>query len=97
MCIYIYKNVKYIYFDSYKTQYTETVNAIMKLYQNTRSVVSSPDGNTQLVDITTGVLQGDTIVPFHFVLRKALYYNDNDKHLGLTIEKRKGSRFLKLL
>ena len=36
---------------------TEIVNAIMILYQNNRSMVRSPDGDTQLFDITTGVLK----------------------------------------
>ena len=36
---------------------TKTVNAIMIPYQNNRSMVSSPDGDTQLFDITTDVLQ----------------------------------------
>ena len=59
-------------------------------------MVRSPDGDTQLFDITTGVLQGDMISPFLFiiylycVLRKAYV---NDKHLGLTIENRKSIRY----
>ena len=39
----------------------ETVNAIMMLYRNTRSMVRSPDGDTDFFDIIAGVLQGDTI------------------------------------
>ena len=38
----------------------ETVDAIMMLYQDTCSMVRSPDGNTEFFDIIAGVLQGDT-------------------------------------
>ena len=38
------------------------------LYMNTRSIVRSPDGDTQLFEITTGVLQSDTIAPFLFII-----------------------------
>ena len=34
-----------------------TVNAIMMLYNNTRSLVRSPYGDTHFVEITNGVLQ----------------------------------------
>ena len=59
-------------------------------------MVRSPDGGTQLVNITTSLLQGNTCAPFLFIIcldfvpRKAL---DNDKHLGLTIEKRNNGRY----
>ena len=33
---------------------------IMMLYQDTCSMVRSPDGNTEFFDIIAGVLQGDT-------------------------------------
>ena len=73
----------------------ETVNAIMMLYRNTRSIVRSPDGDSQFFDITAGVLQGDTLAPLLFiicldyVLRKAL---DKNTQLGLTLVKRKSTR-----
>ena len=47
---------------------SETVNAIMILYKNTRSMVRSPDGDKPLFEITTGVLQGDTLAPFLFII-----------------------------
>ena len=46
----------------------EVVNAIMILYINTRAMVRSPDGDTTFFKITTGVLQGDTIAPFLFII-----------------------------
>ena len=46
----------------------ETVNEIMMLYKNTRSLVRSPDGDTSFFYITAGVLQGDTLAPFIFII-----------------------------
>ena len=42
----------------------ETVNAIMMLYNNTRSMVRTPDGDTPFFEINTGVFQVDTLAPF---------------------------------
>ena len=73
----------------------ETVNAIMMLYHNTRSMVRSPDGDTDFFNITEGVPQGDTLAPFIFiicldyVLRKAL---DKNLDLGFTLTKQKSRR-----
>ena len=73
----------------------ETVNAIMMLYINTKSMVRSPDGDTDFFEITSGVLQGDTLAPYLFVicldyiLRKAL---DSDKELGFTLVEYKSRR-----
>ena len=38
------------------------------LYMNTKSMVRSPDGDTELFDVTSGVLQGDTLAPYLFVI-----------------------------
>ena len=46
----------------------ETVDAIMMLYQDTCSMVRSPDGNTEFFDIIAGVLQGDTLAPYIFII-----------------------------
>ena len=44
---------------------TEIVNVILILYKKTRYMVISHDGATTLFgNITTGVLQGDTLAPF---------------------------------
>ena len=45
----------------------ETVNARMMLYNNTQSMLRSPDGDTPFLEITTGVLQGHT-TPFIFII-----------------------------
>ena len=73
----------------------ETVNAIMMLYRNTRSMVRSPDGDTDFFDIIAGVLQGDTLAPYLFiicldyVLRKAL---DENPELGFTLKPQRSRR-----
>ena len=46
----------------------EIVNALFILYKNTRSMVRSSYDDTPLFDITTGVLQGDTLSPFIFII-----------------------------
>ena len=73
----------------------ETVNAIMMLYRNTRSMVRSPDGDTDFFDIIAGELQGDTLAPYLFiicldyVLRKAL---DENPELGFTLKPQRSRR-----
>ena len=47
---------------------TEIVLAIMMLYKNTTSMVRSPDGDTDFFEILPGVLQGDTLAPFLFII-----------------------------
>ena len=46
----------------------ETVSAIMMLSRNTKEKVSSPDGDTDYFDIVAGVLQGDTLAPYLFII-----------------------------
>ena len=46
----------------------EIVTAIMILYKDIKSMVRFPDGDTELFDILAGVLQGDTLAPFLFVV-----------------------------
>ena len=73
----------------------ETVNAIMMLYMNIRSMVRSPDGDTQFFEITTCVLQGNTIAPFLFiicldyVLKSSIDYSSN---FSFTLKKRRSRR-----
>ena len=74
----------------------ETVSAIMMLYKNTTAKVQSPDGDTETFDILAGVLQGDTLAPFLFiicldyVLRTSI---DESKELGFTLQKARGRRY----
>ena len=46
----------------------ETVAAITILYRNTKVKVRSPDGDTDYFDIIAGVLQGDTLAPYLFII-----------------------------
>ena len=46
----------------------ETVAAITILYRNTKVKVRSPDGETEYFDIVAGVLQGDTLAPYLFII-----------------------------
>ena len=46
----------------------QIVDAIGDMYQNTMTKVVSPDGETDLFEILAGVLQGDTLAPYLFVI-----------------------------
>ena len=46
----------------------ETVAAIMMLYKNKKVKVRSPDGDTDYFDTVAGVLQGDTLAPYLFII-----------------------------
>ena len=64
----------------------ETVAAIMILYRNTKVKVRSPDGETDYIDIVAGVLQGDTLAPYLFIICL-------DYMLRTSINKIKGNGF----
>ena len=70
------------------------------MYSNTKARVMTPDGETELFDITAGVLQGDTLAPFLFVivldyaLRKAMA-DGKEEELGFTITPRRSRRYPK--
>ena len=46
----------------------EAVAAIMMLYRDTKVKVHSPDRDTDYFDIVAGVLQGDTLAPYLFII-----------------------------
>ena len=46
----------------------QLITAVMALYHNTRAAVITPDGLTDPFPTTSGVLQGDTLAPFLFIL-----------------------------
>ena len=74
----------------------QIVNAIGGMYTNTRAKVITPDGETELFKILAGVLQGDTLAPYLFVvvldyaLRMAIDGREED--LGFQLEKRRSRR-----
>ena len=45
-----------------------TVAAIMMIYRNTKVKLRSPDGDTDYFDIVAGVLQGDILAPYLFII-----------------------------
>ena len=46
----------------------ETIAAIMMLYRNTKVKVHSLDRDADYFDIVAGVLQGDTLAPYLFII-----------------------------
>ena len=46
----------------------ETVTAIMMLYRNTKVKVRSPDRDTNYFEIVAGVLRGDILAPYLFII-----------------------------
>ena len=73
----------------------DIVNAIMMLYRNTSAMVRSPDGDTPYFEITTGVLQGDKLSPYLFIicLDYLLKHSiDDNINIGFTLSQRRSSR-----
>ena len=74
----------------------ETVAAITLLYRNTEVKVRSPDGDTEYFDIVAGVLQGDTLTPYLFiicldhVLRTSI---DKIRENGFELTKKRSRRY----
>ena len=68
----------------------------MIAYKNTKSIVKTDDGDTDFKNISGGVLQGDTLATFLFiicldyVLKKAL---DRNNYLGFTLIDRRSNRY----
>ena len=68
----------------------------MILHRNTKVKVRSPDGDTEYFDIVAGVLQGDTLAPYLFiicldyVLRTSI---DKIRENGFELTKRRSKRY----
>ena len=66
------------------------------LYRNTKVKVRSPDGDTEYFDIVAGVLQGDTLAPYLFiicldyVLRTSI---DKIRENGFELTKKRSRRY----
>ena len=73
----------------------EIIEAIKVLYTNTQATVLTPDGETDPFDILAGILQGDTLAPYLFiividyVMRVSV---DSIPESGLMYQHRKSSR-----
>ena len=48
--------------------FPKAVSAIISFYKNTKLMVCSPDGDTDFFNIVTGVLQGDILALYWFIL-----------------------------
>lgn len=74
----------------------KVTQAIAAGYASTRAKVLSPDGETDYFDILAGVLQGDTLAPYLFIitldysLRRAI--SGREEELGFTLVPRKSRR-----
>ena len=72
------------------------VEAINTMYSSTKAVVLSPDGETEAFEILAGVLQGDTLAPYLFiivldyVMRMAI--REDKDMLGFTVTPRRSRR-----
>ena len=72
------------------------VNTIEDTYQGTKAKVTTSDGDTDEFDILVGVLQGDTLAPYLFIivldycLRAAI--KGREEELGFTIKPRRSRR-----
>ena len=79
----------------------ETVTAIMMLNKNTKVKVCSPDGDTDFFDIVVGVLQGDILAPYLFLICLDYIFQisiDLIKENGFTLKKQEAEdTLLKLL
>ena len=74
----------------------ETVAVIIILYRNNKVKVRSPDGNTEYFDIVAGVVQGDMLAPYLFiicldyVLRTSI---DKIRENGFELTKKRSRRY----
>ena len=72
------------------------MQAVIAMYTDVKAKVVSPDGDTDFFKITAGVLQGDTLAPYLFVivldfaLRRAI--QGKEEELGFTLHRRRSRR-----
>ena len=69
--------------------------AIMVMYKNTQAFVRSPDGDTEFFDIIAGVLQGDALATYLFIIVLDYVFRnlDQNKNLGFTLRKQLSRRY----
>ena len=78
-------------------QSKETVAAITIIYRNTKVKVRSPDGDNEYFDIVAGVLQGDTLAPYLFIICLDYVLRiliDKIKENGFELIKKRSRRYL---
>ena len=73
-------------------------NAIALFYENTEARIITPDGETEFFEISKGVIQGDTLEPFLFIITldyiMRQVFGENDYNLGFKLTERRCSREL---
>ena len=75
----------------------ETVAATMILYRITKVKVCSPDGDTDFFNIVAGVLQGDILAPYLFIICLDYVLRilvDKIKENGFELIKKRSRRYL---
>ena len=79
----------------------QLIKAVSKIDRDTQAKVIPPNGESELFDILTGIIQGDTLAPycgwfllivFNFPLRRAINNYCREKELGFHFERRKSRR-----
>ena len=72
----------------------EIIAAITMLYKNMKVKVHSPDGDTDYFDIVAGVLQGDTLATYRFIIYYVLGTSiDLIKENGFKLAKERSRRY----
>ena len=74
----------------------ETVAAITILYRNTKVKVRSPDGDTEYFEIVAGLLQGNTLAPYLFIICRDYVLRtsiDKIKENGFELTKKRSRRY----
>ena len=71
------------------------IKAIQLLYTDTKACVQTPDGDTDSFSILAGILQGDTLAPFLFILVVDYIMRvsvDKISDCGFQLERKRGPR-----
>ena len=72
------------------------IQIIALTYKNTHAKIITPDGETEHFEITKGVLQGDTLAPYLFVITLdyaiRLAIKGREEELGFELSKRRSPR-----
>ena len=74
----------------------ETVAAMMMLFKNTKVKVCSPDGDTDYFNIVAGMLQGDTLAPYLFIISQDYVHRTSvelTKDNGFKMGKERSRRY----
>ena len=82
-------------FDAFEERWRKYFSVIMMLYRNTKVKVHSPDGDTDYFSIIAGVLKGDTLAPYLFIICQDYVLRisiDKIEENGFTLTKERSRR-----